>query len=796
MIYNRCIHIFASMILLAFAPALQAQQNAPHIGYVYPAGGRQGDSFQITVGGQYLDDAAKVFISGGGVQAKVVACVKPLAPKQINELREKMQKLQKSPKNPETVKELAEIRTKLAVARKLTNPGIADKAVLQVTIDADAELDSRELRLETANGLSNPLVFQIGQLPEVRKKESQKDGEPQIAPGRKANDAPRSRKAEEEMNVTLPALINGQILPGGEDRYQFQARKGQRIVVAVSARELIPYLADAVPGWFQAAVAIYDSDGNELAYDDHFRFHPDPVLFCKIPKDGAYVLKIRDAIYRGREDFVYRITAGELPFVTSIFPLGGPVGAKTAVELKGWNLPQNKLTVDTESLARKSAPASKEEASGIFPLIVPKGKPLSNRLSFAVDALPECLEQEPNNQTDRAQSVALPIIVNGRIDAPGDRDIFRFESRKGEKIVVEVDARKLGSSLDSVLELTDADGRRLAFNDDRADKGEGLSTHHADSFLTAELPAKGDYYLSVGDSQHKGGAEYGYRLRISEPRPDFALLLAPSSINVRAGGSVPITVYALRKDGFNGEIALDLKDAPKGFALSDARIAAGQDRAQVTLTAPQAPTEKPLFEDRKTEAEKPVAEIPELPEKALISQTSIFLTADNISLEGKAMIEGREIVHRAAPADDRMQAFIYHHLVPADSLLVAVTRRVPPRLQLKYLGQPPVKLSAGQTASLQFAGPRGPFFSQMQFELKDALEGITLEKISPSLEGVTLQIRADADNVKTGSKGNLIVDVFAERIVNPEKGKPQNNKRRIPLGALPAIPFEIVDPAR
>jgi hypothetical protein len=31
----------------------------------------------------------------------------------------------------------------------------------------------------------------------------------------------------------------------------------------------------------------------------------------------------RDALYRGREDFVYRIAIGELPFVTDIFPLGG-----------------------------------------------------------------------------------------------------------------------------------------------------------------------------------------------------------------------------------------------------------------------------------------------------------------------------------------------------------------------------------------------------------------------------------------------------------------------------------------
>ena len=38
------------------------------------------------------------------------------------------------------------------------------------------------------------------------------------------------------------------------------------------------------------------------------------------------MLAINDAIYRGREDFVYRVTVGELPFVTSIFPLGRPRG--------------------------------------------------------------------------------------------------------------------------------------------------------------------------------------------------------------------------------------------------------------------------------------------------------------------------------------------------------------------------------------------------------------------------------------------------------------------------------------
>ena len=53
----------------------------------------------------------------------------------------------------------------------------------------------------------------------------------------------------------------------------------------------------------------------------------------------------------------------------------------------------------------------------------------------------------------------FPAIVNGRIDESGDWDLFQFEGREGETIVAEVIARRLGSRLDSVLELTDVDGK-------------------------------------------------------------------------------------------------------------------------------------------------------------------------------------------------------------------------------------------------------------------------------------------------------------------------------------------------
>ena len=110
--------------------------------------------------------------------------------------------------------------------------------------------------------------------------------------------------------------------------------------MSVKARQLVPYVADGVPGWLQAVLKLYDASGKEVAYNDDFRSNPDPLLYYEVPDDGEYVLTINEALFRGRESFVYRITVGELPYVTSIFPLGGRVGEVVNIEMNGWNLEQ------------------------------------------------------------------------------------------------------------------------------------------------------------------------------------------------------------------------------------------------------------------------------------------------------------------------------------------------------------------------------------------------------------------------------------------------------------------------
>ncbi|GAF72154.1 unnamed protein product, partial [marine sediment metagenome] len=387
----------------------------------------------------------------------------------------------------------------------------------EVTVAPDAKPGRREIRVITKRGISNAMSFYVGQVPEVARKPMKTARKPVLG---KEYLAQRKRPPEEEtMRITVPCTMNGQIAAGEVNRYRFPASKGQRLLIWAKARQLVPYVADGVPGWFQAVLRLHDAKGKELAYNDDFRFNPDPVIYFEVPEDGDYVLTINEAIFRGRESFVYRITIGELPFVTSIFPLGGRVGKPVKIETNGWNLEKAALT-----------PPAKDAKPGRHLIAATNGKLVSNYVPFALDTLPECLDKEPNNEPSKAQKVSLPIIVNGRADRPGDWDVFEVEGKAGQTIVAEVHARRLGSPFDSFVKVTGADGKIIALNDDHYDAASGLNTDHADSYLMVKLPADGKYFIHLGDTRRHAGKAYAYRLRISQPQPDFALRLVPSRI--------------------------------------------------------------------------------------------------------------------------------------------------------------------------------------------------------------------------------------------------------------------------
>ncbi len=459
----------------------------------------------------------------------------------------------------------------------------AKNARIAVTIAADAETGVRELRVLNAGGISNRFRFVIGDLPEMNEAE------------------PNSDKAQPQKIESLPMVVNGQILDADRDYFRFHAAAGETVVCEVQARSLLPFIADAVPGWFDPAVAIYDAEGKQLLFADDYRFKPDPIVFFRAPHDGDYTIELRDVIYRGRGDFIYRMK------------LGSP--------------------------------------AAIHPDLAPLHLPPTTLATVS-----EC---EPNDTAAQAQKIAIPAAVDGRIQKPGDSDYYQFHAEKGSKIVLEVQARRFDSPLDSILTLYNDKGAVLAENDDWTDPMTGLTTHQADSRITYTFAAAGDYTVRLRDVEAKGGDDYAYRLTIAPPKPDFALRITPDNPRLGQGDTAAIAVNAVRRDDFAGEIKLSVEGLPEGFVASEALIPAGQAEGRLTITAPP---------DAAT---------------GILSPTVM----------GVASVGA----HQAIPAESMMQAFAYTHYLPTRQLYLAV---VPPAAFTIWTEVKALQLKPGEEAQL------------------------------------------------------------------------------------------------
>ena len=706
------IFAFAFALIPAWAGAASTD---PYLAYLYPSGARCGETVRVHAAGQILRGASAVLVSGGGVSGKITGYVGaggPLTKVQQEELDRRIKAIvqqrkggQTQPQSPaaagkqqpdstvplaelpnvpelrnleqRSAGELALIRDRFASPNKRAKPPMAESAILELTIQPGAETGNRELRVLTPAGLSNPMVFQIGSAAEYL----------EIDP----LDSPEARSRGP---LAPPFVLNGQIMPGEEDAVQLRLKGGNAVVVAVQARNLIPYLADAVPGWFQATVSIRNEAGKEIVYADDNGPDPDPVLRFTPSQDGVYTLLIKDAVYRGRWDFVYRAYVLDEAGAALQFPAGSRLGVPIA--------------------QANGTPAGTGETSG---------RP---------GALPELGYDAP---------------VMGAIAVPGELDRWRFTGKAGEAVAARIAARQAGSPLDSTLRLADASGKQLALNDDFADPRLGLSAHHADSRILAILPSDGAYFLEVADASRRGGAEYRYSLFLEKPAPGFSLTSTRSALNILPGSSAELEVRALRLDGWEGPIAVELDGAPAGFALSGAIIPVGADRIRLTIASPVKALPIPIA----------------------------------LRLRGRATVAGETRIEPLRPADLRMQAFGNTHLVPAEEFLVASVRGQNLAPRLKEGETYSARIAAGSRTIIEIPlkeKPQRPLIA----ELVEPPPGIRLEGCIVEEGKLILRIAADAGTAKR--EENLIVGLSAEE---PPKDNTPQAPRRVPLGTLPAI---------
>ena len=126
-------------------------------------------------------------------------------------------------------------------------------------------------------------------------------------------------------------------------------------------------------------------------------------------------------------------------------------------------------------------------------------------MRFVVGNLPEVIEEEVDSLT-LAKPVTLPVTINGRIFPREDVDDWSFVAKANEIISCEVNAARLGSGLDSRLEVLNPRGEVIAENSD---------TFGIDSFVRFTAPEDGTYTVRIHDIRFEGLQHFVYRLTIS-----------------------------------------------------------------------------------------------------------------------------------------------------------------------------------------------------------------------------------------------------------------------------------------
>ena len=242
----------------------------------------------------------------------------------------------------------------------------------------------------------------------------------------------------------LPVTFSGTLDPQADrDEIEFEAKAGQTLVFEFSAT--------SIGSKANAMLALFDEKRNLLASNNGFD-GADPLVVHKFSKSGIYRLKISDEAMGGSENHFYRLSVGEFPEVVGIFPLSVATNAAAEVELVGYNLPAGaRVKFEANKAGEMEVPIDLEKFH------------VRKAFKVLVTDDSELLEVEPNDSPGQATRISVPGAIGGRLFSQGrdarDNDLFRFEGRAGQVLVVETMAARRGSPIDTRIEILHPDGK-------------------------------------------------------------------------------------------------------------------------------------------------------------------------------------------------------------------------------------------------------------------------------------------------------------------------------------------------
>jgi len=414
---------------------------------------------------------------------------------------------------------------------------------VKFTVAADAKPGVRDFRLMTPRGASTLGQLVIVQDPVFSEKEP-------------------NNSADKAQEFTLPSTVCGCVEKAEDvDYFKFKVTAGQSLSFHVRSGRLNDRIHD-MQTHADPIISIRNANGSTVATSDNY-FFGDPFLSHQFEQAGDYLLEIRDVRYSGNKYWEYSIEINDRPFVSNVFPMGVAAARDINLELIGAQLPENRT-------APFKVPQNLQPGKHWLRLPLANGP--SNPVPVVVTDLPLVVEEpKPNNTAAEGQVVSVPAGISGSIESASDIDCYTFEAKKGEKFSIEVIARRHQSALDSIIRILNADGKRQSENDDMRLNKRGF----ADSLIENwTAPADGKFSIEIRDLHLRGGVDFVYFLKVTRSEPFFELYADTDKTLLTPGNYGVFFVRVVRKNGFTGEVQLNVEGLPEGLTAHCGRILA------------------------------------------------------------------------------------------------------------------------------------------------------------------------------------------------------------------------------
>jgi hypothetical protein len=408
----------------------------------------------------------------------------------------------------------------------------------EVRIAPETAAGIYEARVMTRLGVSTSRAFSVGTLPEVVREQA-------------------NNSLETALPLQVNSVCNAVMSVRAIDHYRLELKQGQRIGVDCCA--------SGIDSKLKPVLIVADENGRDLVVQRR----GNPAIFAA-PKDGSYFVKVHDLTFQGGPYYFYRLVVRAIPDDRALQPL-----ARTrSVNSASWP-PVGVQDRGLESIVDGTAPGKR--------------------------------------------TVELPCDVVGSFYPAANVDTYEFNAKRGEQWWVEVASERLGLPTDpfvlvqhvanvdgaevltDVAELGDIASPVKPSSNAYAYDGPPYNAGSSDILGSVQIQTDGLHRLQIRDlfGGTRNSPENIYRLIIRKAAPDFSLVAwglhmelrngdrnaLSKPISLRGGSTMALEVVAIRRDGFNGPIALSMSNLPEGITATGLTIPSAQSRGIMLLTA-------------------------------------------------------------------------------------------------------------------------------------------------------------------------------------------------------------------